>query len=215
MRLFGYGIELKRITIEDTEMIRQWRNSEFVKKHMEYREEITPEMQLRWFHSIDTIQHNYCLIRYHNDYVGVIHGSDIDWNNGITHNGGIFMKQEAYTLTDIPLRASFLMTDLSFALGTKRTIIKVLNSNQRALFYNKSMGYQLIAQNELYSNFELTEENYLRSAEKLKALLLPEEEREIVLIIDRPEHEIEKNIINHFNANASTRWKLRLEINGK
>jgi RimJ/RimL family protein N-acetyltransferase len=213
MHATGYGIELKRVSIEDIELIREWRNSDFVKMTMEYREEITSDRQLKWFHSINTLHQNYCLIKYKNEYVGVIHGSDIDWNTGITHNGGIFLKDESYTLTDIPLRASFLLTDCSFAFGHVKTIIKVLNDNKRAIFYNESIGYRLIHKNDTYSNYELTEENYLLYSEKFKALIQSPTDRKIVITIDRPDDPFEKTVWNIFNQRKNAPWDIEVRPN--
>ena len=182
---------------------------------MEYREEITPEMQLKWFHVINTIHQNYCLIKYKNEYVGVIHGSDIDWNTGITHNGGIFLKDESYTLTDIPLRASFLLTDCSFAMGHVKTIVKVLNDNKRAIYYNQSIGYRLLSKHGLYSKYELTEDNYLLHSEKFKALIQSTTDRKIVVVIDHPEDPFEKLVLDLFKKQKKTSWDIKLTVDAK
>ncbi|MDZ7743378.1 MAG: hypothetical protein U5Q03_16975 [Bacteroidota bacterium] len=45
MKLFKYGISLNRLKEDDIELVRKWRNSRKINQFMEYREEITPEMQ--------------------------------------------------------------------------------------------------------------------------------------------------------------------------
>ncbi len=59
MIIKGFAVTLSRLTIDDIELVRQWRNSETVRQFMEFREEITPEMQIKWFKSIDNEINNY------------------------------------------------------------------------------------------------------------------------------------------------------------
>jgi len=49
MKLHNYGLTLSRLTRNEIEFVRQKRNSEEVRRYMEFREEITPEMQQQWF----------------------------------------------------------------------------------------------------------------------------------------------------------------------
>ena len=48
-----YGISLERLTEEDIELVRQHRNSEFIRKRMFYQKMITEEEQKKWFQSIN------------------------------------------------------------------------------------------------------------------------------------------------------------------
>jgi RimJ/RimL family protein N-acetyltransferase len=162
MIVFGYGIVLRRLTIDDIELVRQHRNSERIQQYMEYRQEITAEQQLAWFNSINNIHNNYFVIEHQGKKVGLIYGADINWETKITGNGGIFIWDVTYWETASPTASSFLLTDTSILLGLEKTYIKVLSTNQRAIEFNKSLGYQLLPNQEgiLNQQYVLNIEDY-------------------------------------------------------
>lgn len=53
MIISKYNIRYIRLQEEDIELVRKWRNHPSITKYMVYREEITPEMQKKWFASIN------------------------------------------------------------------------------------------------------------------------------------------------------------------
>ncbi|MFM7472319.1 MAG: hypothetical protein ACKO00_00160 [Crocinitomicaceae bacterium] len=53
LSLKQFDVELRRLQLEDIELIRKWRNEAHVAQQMIYREYITTEMQLKWFNSIN------------------------------------------------------------------------------------------------------------------------------------------------------------------
>jgi RimJ/RimL family protein N-acetyltransferase len=197
----GYGLELLRLKHEDIELVRNWRNSEQVSRYMEYREYIAPEMQEKWFLSIDTIHHNYFIIIINGIKIGLINGSQIDWEKNETGNGGIFIWDLDYIKTLIPLRASLLLTDLSFLLGFERTYIKVLRDNPQAIAYNLNLGYQLLPgqENNYNQRYVLTKDNYFSKTKNLKHALLKSTSTEITVIIDDPEHPASKKLAEKYN----------------
>lgn len=162
MIVSGYGIELHRLTEDKIEIVRQWRNSDIIKKHMQYRDDITPEMQEKWFASINNIENNYMLIKVKDQFVGVINGAKIDWETMITGSGGIFIGELEYWSTAYPIAASLLLTDISALLGFESTKVEVIKSNKRAIAYNKFLGYELINENAGgVLEMELKMSNYL------------------------------------------------------
>src|SRR5688500_15436764 len=137
----GYGIKLKRLSIEDIELVRYWRNSDTIRKFMEYREEITPEMQLKWFKSIDNHNNFFFLISVNHSYIGLINGANTDWDEGITHSGGIFIWDEKFWATEIPFNTSVLLSDISFVFGLKKIKAKILSDNTRSIDFNQKLGF--------------------------------------------------------------------------
>ena len=75
MKISKYGIDLVRLTEEDIEMLRQWRNSPQIQQFMEYREEITAEMQKKWFDSINNVNNFYFIIHFEGQKIGLINTS--------------------------------------------------------------------------------------------------------------------------------------------
>ena len=85
----------RRLTREDIELVRNWRNSELISQYMEYKEYITPEMQLKWFRSIDNFFNLYFIIEYKGQKIGVINGKDIDWEERSMETG-VFIGEKKY-----------------------------------------------------------------------------------------------------------------------
>jgi len=164
------NVKLVRLTEEYIELVRYWRNSPGIRNTMEYREEITPEMQKAWFQKIDNVNNNYFLIQTDGKFIGLIYGSDIDWENGITNNGGIFIWDTAFLESVQIMEAALMLTDIGFIMGMKVNYIKILSDNARSIAFNRSMGYKLMpGQEDAYNqSYELLEDDYFRATEKLR-----------------------------------------------
>lgn len=209
MIIKGYGLELVRLRHDDTEMVRNWRNAAHISRYMEFREYITPEMQEEWFRSIDNVNNNYFIISVDRVKIGLINGSQIDWEAMETGNGGIFIWDSQYSKTLAPLRASFLLTDLSFFLGMKRTFIRVLRDNPAAISYNVSLGYTLLPdQEEVYNQqYVLTKESYSEKTRRLKQTLSKAYPPEITVIIDDPENASSQMLLTKYHLLSATEQK--------
>ena len=202
MIIKGYGVQLVRLNREYLELLRIKRNSESVRQYMEYREEITPEMQEVWFQKIDTEQDAYFIIIFEGEAVGVINGSNIDWEKKETRSGGIFIWESHLLKTDLPLRASLLLTDISLLLGMERTYAKVLRENQAAIQFNTALGYVILPGQEANHNQEyvLEKENYLRKTNKIRGVLKKIFPGPIEALITEPEHVASQNAIKRYST---------------
>ncbi len=148
------AVRLERLTSRHIELVRQKRNLKAIRDTMEYREEITPEMQVKWFASIDNDRNYYFLIEVNEAFIGLISAGDIDWEKGIVNNGGIFIWDEGYLHAPEVLQASVLLTDFGYYAGLRKNRIKVLRDNERAIAFNKSLGYVLLPNQEHIYNQE-------------------------------------------------------------
>lgn len=164
------NVRLVRLTEEYIELVRQWRNAPSIRNTMEYREEISPEMQKAWFAKVDNVNNNYFLVQTAGKFIGLIYGSDIDWENGITHNGGIFIWDTAYLESVEIMEAALMLTDIGFIMGMRVNYIKILRDNARSIAFNKSMGYKLLpGQEDAYNQrYELLEDDYFKATEKIR-----------------------------------------------
>ncbi len=178
MKLTGYGVELTRLTQEDIELVRVHRNSFAINQYMEFREEISEEQQLNWFKSIDNLYNNYFIIKVNHQKIGLIYGANIDWNKKETGNGGIFIWEEKYWNSKASIGASFLLTETSILMALKKTFIKVLSTNKEAIAYNKSLGYQLIENQEgvLNQKYVLLTSNYIKRRGLLREKIFEQNE---------------------------------------
>lgn len=214
MLISGYGIVLRRLTIDDIELVRQHRNSERIQQYMEYRKEITPEQQLKWFNGINNINNNYFIIEHHNKKVGLIYGADINWDTKTTGNGGIFIWDANYWETATPTASSFLLTDTSILLGLEKTYIKVLSTNQRAIEFNKSLGYKLLPNQAgiLNQQYVLHIEDYKKVRSNLRKRLFKPQEYEELKIEFNPNNKIDQFYIDLINKQPKEN-KLEFAIN--
>ncbi|MCF8228340.1 MAG: GNAT family N-acetyltransferase [Bacteroidales bacterium] len=169
MKLFKYGISLNRLKEEDIELIRKWRNSKKINQFMEYREEITPEMQKKWFESVNNNNNFYFIIEYKGEKIGLINTSKADYEDG-SSEGGIFLWEEKYYETMVPVWASLLLLETSiYVLQARKSYIKTLKDNERAKKLNIHLGYELMdGQEDVYNQqYELTRERFLEKSPKL------------------------------------------------
>lgn len=141
MRIERYGIVLERLKPDQIEMVRQWRNDPKIAKFMFYKGEITSSMQVEWFAGIDNEENFFFVIHYKNQPVGLINVSSIDWEEKTAYSG-IFVYDEKYWGTDVPVLASLAVLDVFFYLFNLQLIYaKVKDTNQAAHSYNSSLGF--------------------------------------------------------------------------
>jgi RimJ/RimL family protein N-acetyltransferase len=173
MILKKYDIVLERLKEKDLELVRNHRNSENIRATMEYREYITPEMQKKWFASVNNNQNFYLLIHYKGEKIGLINAKNIQWEKQALESG-IFLWETKYYESFIPAIVSIMVTDLCFRLFAWDAVYAhVMKTNKRAIQYNINLGYQLCenqenAENQLY---KLTPERFEKVIGKLRKAL--------------------------------------------
>lgn len=155
-RLEKYGVVLKRLTHDKIELVRQWRNHPKIQKYMEYREEITPEMQEAWFKRINNDNNFYYIIEIDGKEIGLINIRDVDYEKK-TGEPGIFIWDDYYLNSIEVYKASLCFQDFYFEkLGIEKTVAHVLKDNKRAIKFNISAGYKLSPGQENVYNQEYT-----------------------------------------------------------
>ena len=175
MLLKGQKITLKSIEIDDIELIRNWRNSKYVKKFFIYREHISKEQQKKWFEGVSTSGRDfYFLIIIDHKPIGLTEIKKINWNLR-EGEGGIFIGEKGYRNSHFAFEAVVLRNDFSFyELNLNKIKAQVLESNKRALRFNKCLGYKEIGKKEVTVNnqvhsavlIELTKNDYDSSISK-------------------------------------------------
>ncbi|MBS1623554.1 MAG: GNAT family N-acetyltransferase [Bacteroidetes bacterium] len=160
-----YGLELVRLKESHIEMIRMWRNDPKIQRHMFFQATITPEMQRRWYDSVNNEQNYYFIIYNGQEPCGLISISSIDFE---TRNAfaGLFIYDDRYIGTDVPVRASLTILDVFFSFTNLESIYaKVRDSNLVAHLYNTSLGFKRTKKIELGQGYEycLRRENYMQA----------------------------------------------------
>lgn len=170
LELQQFDIKLKRLTSRDIELVRNWRNSDFVRSRMLITNEITPEDQIKWFQSIDNSLNYYFLIEFEGKYVGVINAKNFSSETGFGE-GGIFIGEPVYESSFAAVYASLCLLNFVFyGLETiQKSRIRIVKNNERAIQYNKLLGYQLMKEQRDENSllFELTKEDFLTKGLKL------------------------------------------------
>jgi len=173
MKFTKYGVTFKRLSEEDIELLRNWRNSPKINQFMEYREYITPEMQRKWFNSVNNLDNFYYIMEYNNEKIGLINNKNSDWDAGISESG-IFIWEDKYLNTTVPILASLLLIEAGFyILNGKKNFIRILKANKRARDFSTSLGYVLCENQENVENqlYVLTKESFEKKGTKvLKAV---------------------------------------------
>jgi hypothetical protein len=171
LTLEQYGIKLKRLAVDDIELLRKWRNHPKIRKRMNFKKYISKEMQLDWFNSIDNTLNYYFLIEYRGHYIGVIDNKKINLKER-TAEGGIFIWEEELDNELVPIFASLcLLNAICFRFDLlRKSFVQILKSNQKAIAFNKQLGYSLLPGQEKNKSqwYLLTKEDYLEKTKKIR-----------------------------------------------
>ncbi|MCD4724013.1 MAG: GNAT family N-acetyltransferase [Bacteroidales bacterium] len=172
MIISKYNIRYIRLQEEDIELVRKWRNHPSITKYMVYREEITPEMQKKWFASINNNENLYFIIEYKGKKIGLINGKDINWEEKSMETG-IFIWNKHYRQTHIPTLCTLIFAELGVLVWDLKPRATILKSNERALKYNKMLGFKIIENDpdKEYVKLEMNKSSSGFIAKKLKAAL--------------------------------------------
>jgi UDP-4-amino-4,6-dideoxy-N-acetyl-beta-L-altrosamine N-acetyltransferase len=201
MIISGYGIKLTRLDQSEIEMVRNWRNASHIREKMEIKELIQPEQQKEWFKTINNIDNNYFIIHANGIKVGLIYAAKIDWDKSFTGNAGIFIYEEKYQETGVPLAASFLLTDTSFLMNIKKSYITVLSNNKKAIEFNKALGYKIMPNQEGIFNqkYELDIANYETFRNLIRTKLFPKSSFESIQIQLDISNKVDQYFIKRMN----------------
>lgn len=155
---------------EDIEMVRQWRNDPVVANNYEFRDFITPEMQQKWFHSVNNIHHLYTILEYQKEKIGVINIKNIDWEQK-TCEGGIFLPDPKYHNSGLPAIISYITTEIIFRMFEwNEGYAHVLKENIPVQQFVKMLGYELMPgqENENNQMYLITRETFDKKGDKIR-----------------------------------------------
>jgi RimJ/RimL family protein N-acetyltransferase len=139
-----YGVTLRRITEQDIELLRYWRNQQSVRMYMDYRDYITPAMQKKWFASVNNKFNYYFIIEFEGNKVGMINAKNFSYEDGFGE-GGIFIWDEHYINSFAAVFSTLCLLNFVFykVKLCKISHARILKDNDRAIHYNMLIGYKL------------------------------------------------------------------------
>ncbi len=166
--LTNYGVTLRKLTHDKIEMLRQWRNDPKIQQYMFYRQEITPEMQEKWFANLNQDTNYYFIIEYEGESIGLINVKNIDFEK---RNGesGVFIYEDKYLNTDVAYRAHLVMFDYMYeVLKLDYTYSHMLGDNARAVRFMDFLGGAVVEKQAESLYCELHAANYLTNKNRLR-----------------------------------------------
>jgi RimJ/RimL family protein N-acetyltransferase len=169
MQIAQYDLIFNRMTNDDLELVRGWRNSGRIKQWMIFRENISPESQLEWFKKLDQSSNYYFIASHKQHRIGVMNIKDINWADKSGEPGG-FIIEEQYLGTPVPALCLLLLFDFAFNHLHLLTLQgKVLEKNVASLNCNMELGGVLISKEAGVCKVLHTKQNYLNASAKYSA----------------------------------------------
>ncbi len=167
-----HGIEVVPLTPDRLELVRLWRNSEQVRRFMEFQEEITPDMQREWFDSINNEDNTYSVIVHNGREVGLANVKNID-RDSKRGEAGIFIADPDSLNSPLPILVSLYGLDYCFEqLGLEELYGKTAEDNRNAMRMNAAFGYEPVGEAEgRFRYYRLTRDSYYEHREHLIDLL--------------------------------------------
>lgn len=143
MRIQRYGIELETMHAEHLEMIRLWRNQDYIRKRMQFQEILSSEDQLAWFNALDAERNLYWVIRSNGYPIGLVHIKDMD-DDFRSGEAGVFVGEPNFLDSAQPILAILVMMEIAFyVIGLKQLNAKIHHENHKAIRFNNDLGYRL------------------------------------------------------------------------
>lgn len=165
-----YGLLYKRVSEVDLEILRYWRNQDFIRNTMQFKEYITPKMQKEWFFKINNKSNYYFIIHHEGKKIGLVNCKEAGTNLSIAE-GGIFIWDKTYWGTNIPAFASLSMLQAVFEIfkSGNASLATVSKDNIKAINFNKMLGYKIVGTTEDDKCYKLllTNEDYFNKTKKI------------------------------------------------
>jgi RimJ/RimL family protein N-acetyltransferase len=173
MHFSRFGITLRRLDPDDLEMVRQWRNSSWVRPYMHYREWIGPDEQMLWFQGLDSKRDWYFTARAGDTPFGLFDIKAIDWSDTSGESGG-FVGDPSFIGRPEPAQAVLALMDFAFLVLRLQSLRARYRANlQRVVQFNRQLGYVVMREADdgfLYS--QVTAASYLQCAASLRKAAL-------------------------------------------
>jgi len=168
-----YGITFVDPYWVDLEFLRYWRNHADIQRWMLMRDEITRDMQVTWWATIDWATEAYSIVWNHEERIGLTQLRKIDKERRSAEGGIIIFKPE-HQNGILAYRAAIAGMDWNFVhMGLELLTVTVRKDNSRARRLVRSLGYVLHdpdpAGEVLHG--EVTPERYFQAAAKWRAVV--------------------------------------------
>ena len=172
LRLFRFGIELRRMTEDDIEIVRQGRNKDFVRENHVYRNIISEAEQEKWYAEMNSKEHYVFIVVHQGRRVGVIYLRDIPENRA-SSTCGLFFWDDDVISTRIPVFAALLGLDfVIYYCQVQRINSVVLKSNTAGIKMYTFFGFDLHEKDADSYLISIDRDKYLKKRDGLINFIL-------------------------------------------
>jgi UDP-4-amino-4,6-dideoxy-N-acetyl-beta-L-altrosamine N-acetyltransferase len=168
------GVHFEKLSKDTLELLRNWRNQDFVLEQMEFQSVISKENQESWFAGIENSStHEYYIFGTQSEQIGLVHLANIDTLKK-SADVGLFIGNQNFIGTGIAFYASAFILNRAFEeLNLDVLLAKVKKSNLVALKYNETLGFEFIENHsDSFVKYTLTHSNFVTKTSKLLKKLL-------------------------------------------
>ena len=144
MRYLRYGIELERLETRHLDLVRQWRNQESVRLRMQYKEEISPAAQAKWFNTLDIHNDWYFVAVAKQITFGLFHVKKVRWERKTGEAGGFVGNPKWIGGVQAGMAILALMDFAFFKLGLELLEATYRPDCREIETLNLQLGYEVL-----------------------------------------------------------------------
>jgi RimJ/RimL family protein N-acetyltransferase len=173
----GYGVRLDALTVDDLDMVLGWRNHPDVRTHMFTEREITPDEHRRWFDRVSSGEDVACFVaRWRDEPVAFLSIRSVDGRPLSTsewREPGVYLAPgSSLSGTLLALAPVVVLHDMCFSEQPDgRLQASVKSSNERAMRFNRQLGYVQTTHTHDVVRMELTRTAHERATKPLRRFL--------------------------------------------
>ena len=157
MDIVRFGVIFTLVEAESPETLLkllELRNKPFVRENMMFRDVITTESHLNWFHQLVPAANFYFLVQHNGEYVGVINIKNVE--KGHRAELGIFFGQEEVIKSPLPIICALCLIDIATSvLRIEELYTHVAKGRDHIMNFNKKLGFNESERQADYSIYEL------------------------------------------------------------
>lgn len=187
MRYVRYGIVLERLSEKYLELVRLWRNREFVRARMQFRDEIGSEAQRAWFLALHPENDWYFVASRAGTPFGLFHVKNIDWQEK-SGEAGAFVGEETYIEGLDPASAVLALMEFAFLqLNLDSLTAKYHPQFASIARMNSQLGYEIFAAEEDgFVRARVTKDRFFERARPLLAAAERLHGKDVIIETDDP-----------------------------
>jgi hypothetical protein len=166
-------ISFELLQPKDIELVRIWRNEEYVRKRLIYSHVISESQQKKWYKNLDKLHDLYFIVKQKEVKVGVSSFVKINWEEGHAETAYFqYTNPETKSFNDVYVKTSLLMGDFflnfyNFSFVTA----KIKTDNTSVINFLKLIGYEVIEATEDLLILKCTLQAFNKNRNKITSIL--------------------------------------------